>query len=140
VSTWSIFDDKASTPTEGEVAAALGPSWIQWNELKRCLAAQYAPLTEEWIFGGQKYGWSLRLKHKKRAVLYLTPGAGLFRVGLCLGEKAVRAALASDLPVSVLQLVESAPKYVGGRGIRMEIHHTRDVLAVEKLAAFKMSH
>ena len=35
--------------------------------------AACGPVTEDWSFSGAKYGWILRLKRKKRVVLYLIP-------------------------------------------------------------------
>jgi hypothetical protein len=50
----------------------------------------------------------------KRAVLYMTPAEGYFRVGLALGEKAAHAALDSDLPTAILEIVDTAPTYAEG--------------------------
>ncbi len=62
-----------------------------------------------------------------------------FRVAFAFGEKAVKAAHKTDLPATVLNLVDNAPKYVEGRAVRMEIKSLKDVFIVEKLAAIKMS-
>lgn len=135
----NLFTDKTHAPESDELAIALGCSIDSWNELRGRIAIQHAPVSEEWIFGGKNHGWSLRLKQKKRAVLYLTPCPGFFRVGLAMGEKAVRAALQQDLPASVIDLIERAPKYAEGRGIRIEIRTANDLATVEALAAIKMA-
>jgi len=81
----------------------------------------------------------LRLKHKKRAVLYMTPCEGYFLASFALGEKAVQAAHDSNLPASVVQLIDGAKKYAEGRGVRLKVTSTRDVRYIEKLAIIKMS-
>ena len=44
-----------------------------------------------------KSGWSLRLKVKKRNIVYLAPCNGCFRVAFIFGDRAVAAARQSDL-------------------------------------------
>jgi len=81
----------------------------------------------------------MRLKHKQRAVLYMTPCEAYFLASFALGEKAVNAAHESDLPNSVLEVIDSARKYAEGRGVRLECRTHKDIRNVEKLAAIKMS-
>ena len=135
----SAFDDKARKPTEAELARALKSSFDFWNDLKARMAARFTPLFFEWGFAGKAYGWGLRLKHKKRAVLYMTPCEGYFLASFALGEKAVKVAHNSDLPTSVLNLIDGAKKYAEGRGVRLEVRNAKDVRHVEKLAVIKMS-
>ena len=136
----SAFDDKARKPGPTALATALGRTSSAWNKLKAYLAAEYAPLSEEWKYYGQKYGWTLQLKQKKRTVLYMTPCLRHFIVGVVLGERAVRTARKSDLPEWVVDMINRATKYVEGRGIRLEIKRQSDLAVVEKLAAIKMTH
>ena len=114
----SAFDDKSNKPGAGDLERMLGRTSAHWDDLKAHIAAEYAPLDETWKFAGANWGWSLRLKRKKRTVLYMTPRKGHFRVGFVLGEKAVRAARDSDLPDSILTTIDEARKYAEGRGVR----------------------
>ena len=116
----------------------LGNTADLWHGLKARIRASFEPLAEDWGFAGRKWGWSLRLKHKKRAVLYMTPSNGFFYVGFALGQKAADAAHESDLPTVVLDTIESAPKYAEGRGVRLEVASEQDVDSVVKLATIKM--
>lgn len=136
---FSGFYEKTRKPADDELADALGPTSSLWHELRRLIALQFAPLTEEWVFSGKQYGWSLRLKQKKRAILYMKPLEGHFRVSFAFGEKAVQAAHQSDLPVSVLKLIDDAPKYPEGRGVRMEVSGGKDVRIAVKLPGIKMA-
>ena len=134
----SAFDDKSKRPRRSDLEATLGRTSVHWNSLVSHVAAEYEPLEETWMFAGAKWGWSLRLKQKKRTVLYMTPCQRHFLVGFVLGEKAVRAARASGLPDSVLEIIDGAKKYAEGRGVRIEIKNKKDVEIAKRLAAIKM--
>ena len=136
---FSIFDDKETRPEDVALADSLGGTCSLWDELKLRIEWKHSPLSEEWVFSGKNYGWSLRLKQKKRAVLYMTPCSGYFRVAFAFGEKAVRAAHTSKLPTAVLSLIDEAKKYPEGRAVRLEVRTAKDVDIVEKLAAIKMA-
>ena len=135
----SSFDDKSKQPKAGNLKRTLGRASAHWDSLIAHIAAEYAPLEETWNFSGANWGWSLRLKQKKRTVLYMTPCRGYFLVGFVLGEKAVKAAHESTLPEPVLSVIDSARKYAEGRGVRLEIRSRKDLDHTKKLAAVKMA-
>jgi len=105
---------------------------------KAHISSEYGPVTEQWNFSGKNYGWGFRLKHKERIVLYMTPCKGHFLASFALGEKAVRAARESGLPDPVLKIIDAAPKYAEGRGVRVEVKSKKDLENVKALAAIKM--
>ena len=90
----SAFGDKSCEPQSAELRAVLGRSADRWDELIAQLETAFSPLALDWNFGGAKWGWILRLKQKKRTVLYLTPCKRYFIAGFALGQKAVDAARA----------------------------------------------
>ena len=135
----SAFMEKDTRPREADLAEVLGKSRALWDELREMVTADFSPLDEEWVFSGKNYGWSLRLKQKKRAVLYMTPLQKYFRVSLAFGEKAVVAAHESKIPSSLLKLIDEAPKYPEGRALRLEIRKRTDVRSAVTLAGIKMS-
>ncbi|MFI5142583.1 MAG: DUF3788 family protein [Thermoanaerobaculales bacterium] len=135
----SAFADKSHPPGVDELIAALGGSAALWEELISHAVASYAPITETWNFAGAKFGWSLRLKRKDRIVLYLIPQVGQFLLGVVLGDGAANAARSAGLPESVVALVDAAPRYAEGRGIRMPIATRDDLVAAQTLTALKMS-
>ena len=137
--TLSAFDDESNPPQDADLAATLGGTFVFWNELKKLIASRFAPLSIEWGFSSKKTGWGLRLKREKRTILYMTPCEGYFLASFALGEKAVKVARESDLPVSVLEVIDSARKYAEGRGVRLEVRSAEDVRNVEKLAVIKMA-
>ncbi len=135
----SAFDDKSKKPGEEDLAATLGNAFSLWNELISLVSSRFAPLSMEWGYASKSTGWGLRLKTEKRAILYMTPCEGYFLASFALGEKAVKAAHASDLPRSVLEAIDNAKKYAEGRGVRLEVRSAGDVRSVEKLAVIKMA-
>lgn len=135
----SAFDDKTKPPQDDDLAAVLGKSYEWWNELHESISATYAPVKSEWGFSGKAYGWGLRLKRDKRAILYMTPCRGYFLVSFALGQKAVAAAHASILPAAILKTIDDAPTFAEGRGVRFEIHGVKGIRHMETLAEIKMA-
>jgi hypothetical protein len=135
----SCFDDKSKPPQKSDLAAALGKTFALWNQLQTAIAAKFPPLTIEWGCSGKSTGWGLRLKQNQRAVLYMTPCQGYFLASFALGEKAVKLAHDRGLPVSILKVIDSAPKYAEGRGVRFEVRTLTDLRHIEKVADIKMS-
>jgi len=134
----SIFDDKSHSPSSDDLAALLGRTARLWNRLLDDVCIRHPPIEPVWNFGGAKYGWSLRLRQKDRIVLYLIPQMGQFLAGIVLGEKAVRLAQQSDSPAGILAIIDAAPRYAEGRGIRFPVTRKTDVDVVLKLTAIKL--
>ena len=135
----SAFDDKNREPTAPEVAEVLRGTAALWEKLTSEIASLFDPVAQEWTFSGKKWGWALRLKHKKRAILYMTPTEDFFVVGFALGEKAAKAAHASDLPPGLIEQIDGSQKYAEGRAVRLEVKATEDVDNVVSIAVIKMS-
>jgi uncharacterized protein YdhG (YjbR/CyaY superfamily) len=135
----SAFDEESHPPEPGGLEAVLGQSADLWDQLVTHVAEAYPPITQLWHFAGAKYGWSLRLKRRDRIVLYMTPQPGSFLLGVVLGETAAQAAHDSGLPEPVLALIDGAPRYGEGRGIRLAVSTGDDLAAARTLAALKMA-
>jgi hypothetical protein len=133
------FYDKVKKPTSAMLKKALGRAYPLWEELRCAIGEQFAPLTEDWVFSGKNYGWSLRLKRKKRAVLYMWPVEIPFQACFVIGGKAAEAARQSRLPAALMKQIDEAPKYVEGRVVQIPIKSKRDVANAVKLAAVKMA-
>ncbi len=135
----SILDDKSVTPNKSQLKDVLGKTFQLWDSVKQYVLDNYSPVDQEWNFAGKNYGWSLRLKHKKRTILYLIPCKEFFLVAFVLGEKAVVAAQQSTLPKSILDMIKSARKYAEGRGIRVEVKRPQDIENIRILTEIKMA-
>jgi hypothetical protein len=135
----SAFEDKAKQPRAADLKRTLGRANVHWDSLIAHIGGEYAPLEKTWNFAGANWGWSLRLRQKKRTVLYMTPCKGHFLVGFVLGEKAVRAAHDDPLPASLLKSIDEAKRYAEGRAVRIEIRNKKDLEITKKLAGIKMA-
>jgi hypothetical protein len=135
----SAFLDRGSPPSERSLEAVLGKGNGLWAQLRARLSSELIPLREKWSFSGKSHGWILQLRHKKRTVLYMVPCPGYFVASFALGESACLATQRSGLPPHVLEIIQQAPKYPEGRGVRLEVRGKKDLANVEKLASIKMA-
>ncbi len=134
----NAFIDHPALPTPAEIASSLGQTDGLWQQIVHWVAEQGAP-EEEWKSFSPKYGWSLRLKRKKRTIVYLAPCKGCFQVAFLLGDKAVAAARQSDLPKSVVQDIEQARRYAEGTGVRILVRQEKDLAPIRKLVQIKLA-
>lgn len=137
----NAFIGKKTQPTADEILAALGTTAGVWNEIITWLAEKHGVAVQEWKpVSPLKYGWSLRLKLKQRTIIYLGPCANCFKVSFVLGDRAVAAARTSNLlPKSVLKLLEEAPHYAEGTGLRLLVKSAKDLPAIRTLAEIKLA-
>ena len=136
--TVNAFIGKTTRPTDAEVSAALGSTAALWKQLVSWMEEQGVAI-QEWNSYSPKAGWALKLKVKKRNIVYLGPCAGYFRVSFILGDRAVAAARKSDLAKSTLKILDEAPRYSEGTGVRLMVKAAKDLAAIRKLALIKMA-
>ncbi len=135
----NAFIGKTQKPSAQEIFEALGPSAETWQQFVHWMAREQGVALEEWKCISPKYGWSLRLKLKKRTIVHLSPCEECFRVVFILGDRAVKAARKSDLPKPVLKIIHDAPRYAEGTGVRLEVKKAADLAAIRKLALIKLA-
>jgi hypothetical protein len=92
----NAFVGRKAQPADKEVAEALGAAKPYWDSIAKDMAQELG-LAEEWKSYGPKQGWALRLKRGKRNIVHLGPCQGCFAVLFILGDRAVKAARASQL-------------------------------------------
>lgn len=118
----SFFCDKSAPPSDDALRSALAGAAGLWRELIEQLGADISPVDFVWGFTSKSTGWSLRVKRDDRNILYMTPCDGYFLVSIGLGGRAEAAARKSKLRKAIVPLIDAAPKYAEGRGIRFEVH------------------
>jgi Protein of unknown function (DUF3788) len=136
--TANAFIGKTTRPTEAEVEAALGSTAALWKQLVSWMAEQGVAI-QEWNSYSPKAGWALRLKQKKRNIVYLAPCAGHFRIAFIFGDRALAAAREGNLSKGTLKLLDEAPRYPEGTGLRLMVKAAKDLAAIKKLALIKMA-
>ncbi len=135
----NAFIGKAAAPTERELATALKKNAkAVWDKLILEIGDETGANVQEWNSYSPKHGWSLRLKRAKRNIVYFIPFTGAFQVAFTLGEKAMQAARDAKLPARIVRIMEAAPKYVEGTGLRLDVELAEDVEVIKKLAMIKV--
>lgn len=137
---FSIFMDKTSQPDEAGLEIALGESLKLWKQIWEYAHSKYPKALDEWNFPGVKYGWSFRIKDRKRAILYLLPREKYFMVAFVFGQKAFEEIMKSDIAQEILTELSNARVYAEGRGIRIEIREPSQLRDIFCLIDIKISH
>lgn len=125
-------------PTDRELAATLGVAAPLWRRCIRQIHASHGPLVDNWS-ASKAFGWTLRLEQPARVLVYLTPRQSHFLASFALGEKARAAARQAGIPASILTVIDTAPKYAEGRGVRIPVRTKADLEGVLVIAAVKIS-
>lgn len=136
----SIFTDKTEIPDDFLLSAALGDLFGVWMNIREYVFDVYPKATEEWNLPGQKYGWSYRIKDKKRAIIYLLPRDKFFLVAFVFGEKATKEALSGKISSEIKTTIESARVYAEGRGFRIEVKNKDIIEDIKKLIDIKLKY
>lgn len=122
-------------PTEAELTATLGETKSLWD----AIIAEFST-TQEWKRYSQKAPWSMRLFRGKRTIIWLSPRDGWFQAAIILGGKAIEACMESKPTQRLRKLIDEAPRYAEGTGLRIEVRSARDLALVRKLASIKIAH
>jgi hypothetical protein len=133
----SIFMDKAVQPTESDLKEKLGSTYPLWSELKNWTFDYLKNTADEWSFPGKKYGWSFRIKEKKRNIVYFIPLDGFFKVALVFGQKATDQIMASDISKAIKTGLMEARVYMEGRGIRFDVKDDSNLKDIKTLIRIK---
>lgn len=135
----NAFVGKKEKPSPRELAAALGPAMLVWNEILDRMETELSVADREWNSYSPKYGWLLKLKSKKRNILYLSPCDKRVRVSLILGERAMKAARESKPAAMLTKVLDEAKRYPEGTGVVLTPKSSADVNSVMRLAAIKLA-
>lgn len=136
----SIFIDKSIVPLDMDLVEPLADTYPTWQKIKEVVKEKYPDPLEEWNFPGKNYGWSFRMKDKKRAIIYFLPRSGYFMVAFVFGDKAMEKIRISGIAPEIIEELEGARKYAEGRGIRIEIRDESKLDDIRKLIDIKLAH
>ena len=117
------FIEKDKRPSEKSLSDTLENSYSAFAELVNMTAQ----LSQEWKFYSPKYGWNLKVFHKKKALFYLIPGAGQFTFGMALRENEKDLVLGSDVSEDLKTALAAGEKIMEGYPLKI-IVKTRDQL------------
>ena len=132
--------DKSVTPTDSDLQKTLDQSHLLWKEVRDKVLEKYPAGKEEWNFPGKKYGWSFRIKDRKRAIIYLLPRERSFMVAFVFGQKAFDAVQESNVSDSIKSELASARIYAEGRGIRIPVSDRNSLEDIFSLLEIKLAY
>ena len=132
----SIFTDKNKIPDNNDLIASLGDTYQLWQLIKDYVISKYPKGFEQW--NCSKYGWSFRIKDKKRAIIYLLPRDKFFKVALVFGQKATDLIMKSNIANSIKSELDAAKVYAEGRGIRIDIKDKMVIGDIKELIDIKL--
>lgn len=136
----SVFPDKAIVPTEQALKLKLCDTYFLWTQIHEFVFEKYPAGMAEWNFPGKKYGWSYRIKDKKRAIIYFLPREGYFKVAFVFGQKAFDIIMDSSIAENIKQELRDARKYAEGRGIRIAVTNASIISDIKKLVDIKLAY
>lgn len=134
----SVFMDKSVVPKDEDLKGAIEHTYPLWKRIRDIAYEQYPNGSEEWHFAGKNFGWSYRIKDNKRAILYLLPRDGYFKVAFVFGGKATADILASDMADGIRTELQHARVYAEGRGIRIDVRGEEMLGDIQKLIQIKL--
>jgi hypothetical protein len=122
------------------LAKAMGKQYQLWKDIAQYVVEKYPKAFEEWkYFSIKNYGWSFRLKDKKRNIIYMGPRDGFFMAAFVFIDKCVDMVQESSLPQSIKDELQNAKKYPEGRGIRLEVRKKADIANIKTLVDIKLA-
>ncbi len=136
----SVFIDKSVVPANSDVKSVLPDQYDLWMKIRDFVCEKYPAAVEEWNFPGKKYGWSFRIKDKKRAIIYFLPRKGYFKVAFVFGQKATSTIMESDISEEIKTDLSNARVYAEGRGIQVQVKGEESLADIKKLVEIKLAH
>ena len=136
----SIFMDKKSLPTNNELRDALVGTYEIWKSIEAYVHLKYPGAMDEWNHSGVKYGWSFRIKDKRRAIVYLLPRDGYFKAAFVFGQKATDRIMTSMVSEAIKEELAGARVYAEGRGIRIDIRNETIMNDIKELIDTKIAY
>ena len=135
----SIFSDKATIPTDQDLLENLGATYTLWHQIQDFVLDQYPEGIKEWNYPGKKYGYSFRIKDKKRAILYFLPRINYFKVAFVFGQKATDIIMKSNIAPEIKNELSLARKYAEGRGLSITVKNDLNLPDIKRLVEIKLA-
>lgn len=120
------FDRKEVVPDDLQLRRALGEIYSVYEEILKLTEIH----SHEWKCYGKKYGWQLKVMHKAKVLLYLTPLENSFRIGFAVREMEREALLKSKLSKKAKEELSQAKKYPEGYPLRFLVIRKSDMKPV----------
>lgn len=130
------FMDKTTKPTEEELKQTLEESYILYQNLMEITDS----FLKDWNFS-KSSGWMLKVHDKKKALFYLIPLKGGFKISMAIRENERNAFLEDSELEIIHDIIKSSKNYREGYALRFDIKGDQDFkiqeLLIKKLIAFR---
>jgi len=136
----SVFTDKAKVPVNDDLITPLGETYNLWMTLRDYVYEKYPDGKEDWNYPGKNYGWSFRIKDKKRAIMYFLPREEYFKVAFVFGGKATEYIMDSDISEDIKTDLQNAKVYAEGRGVSINVEDDSNIADIKELVEIKLAH
>lgn len=110
----SYCADLNRKPDVNDLKTPLGSLFSAWMKIRDFVFDQYPKAVEEWFVSVKKFGWSFRIKDKRRAIVYLSPQTDHFHLTMVSGQKATVKILESDIKTSTKVELIASKVYMEG--------------------------
>jgi hypothetical protein len=120
------FNHKEQVPDDPKLKKAFGAIYPAYKELLMLIETYQ----QVWKFYGPRIGWQFKVAHKGKALFYLTPEEGSFRLGFAVRDKEREILLNSKLPAKVKEELVAAKRYPEGWPLRLHVGKQGDMKAV----------
>jgi Protein of unknown function (DUF3788) len=135
----SYFMDLTTPPDNENLKIAIGNLFTDWMSIRDFTFEKYPTAIEEWHVSVKKYGWSYRIKDKKRAIIYLSPRTGYFIVTMVFGQKATDMIISSNISENTKTELMNSKVYIEGRVLRLDFHNNLILSDIKKLIEIKIA-
>jgi hypothetical protein len=134
----SCFVNRDKHPVDTDLKDVLADTYLWWKDIVDHCYQHYSDISEVWNFSGKRYGWSLRIKLRKRNLIYLIPASGYFRFAFVFSSKGVEAVMNSAINDLIKHELVNARTYAEGTGFRMDVRDDLYLKDIKELIKIKM--
>ena len=119
----TYFDSKDIDPTEQALKKALGELYSAYKEILE-LAGSF---DHEWKYYGAKIGWQIKAANKGKALFWLAPLEGSFRLAFSVRQREREQLLKSNISPASKEQLATAKKYLEGYPLRFTVTKKSDM-------------
>lgn len=135
----NVFLEKEVVPNEKLIEKKLGSSYSQLKKIRKFVKEMVNEPVEEWKYYGKNSGWVLKTLFRRRNLFGIMMCEKFFKVGFIFGDKAVKVIKEEDISPILKDELQSARKYVEGRGLRVTVKDSKYLLDIQRLIEIKIN-
>jgi hypothetical protein len=131
------FMDKDAEPEDEKLKQTLEDSYDYYNELMEVTDS----FLKDWNFS-KSSGWMLKVHDKKKALFYVIPFKGEFKISMAIRENERKAFLDDGELSNIHNMLKSSKKYREGYALRFDVKNEENFqilnVLIKKLIDFRI--